>query len=89
MIPVPDLLLILDAPAEVLQARKQEVTAEESARQVEAYREFAASRAARGRAVLVDAARPVEEVVHACVEQALAVMAKRTARRLRMGPSET
>jgi thymidylate kinase len=87
LIPMPDLMLILDAPAEVLQARKQEVTAEESARQVEAYREFASSRAARGRAVLVDAARPVDEVVHACVEQALEVMAKRTARRLRMKPS--
>ncbi len=84
MIPLPDLMLILDAPAEVLQGRKQEVPARESARQVEAYREFAGSGAARGRAVLVNAAGPVEAVVHACVEQALGVMAQRAARRLGM-----
>jgi thymidylate kinase len=88
MMPMPDLILILDAPAEVLQARKQEVTVEESARQAQAYREFAASSAVRGRAVVVDAAATVDEVVHACVEQALEVMAKRAARRLRMETSE-
>jgi thymidylate kinase len=82
LIPMPDLMLILDAPAEVLQARKQEVSAEETARQVEAYREFAGSRAARGRAVLVNADRALDEVIHACAEEALARMAKRTAQRL-------
>jgi thymidylate kinase len=79
---MPDLMLILDAPAEVLQTRKQEVPMEETARQVEAYRAFAWSSAARGRAVLVDAARPVEEVVHACAEQVLCLMAQRAAQRL-------
>jgi thymidylate kinase len=82
LIPMPDLMLILDAPAEVLQARKQEVSAEETARQVEAYREFAGSKAARGRAVLVNAAAPVDEVVHACAEEVLTRMAARTAQRL-------
>jgi thymidylate kinase len=82
LIPMPGLLLILDASAEVLQARKQEVSAEETARQVQAYREFAASPEARGRAVLVDADRALDEVIHACAEQALARLAKRTAQRL-------
>jgi thymidylate kinase len=36
-IPKPDLIILLDAPAEVLQARKQEVPMEVSARQREAY----------------------------------------------------
>ncbi len=84
MIPMPDLMLILDAPAEVLQARKQEVTAEESARQAQAYREFAASGAARGRAVVVNAALTIDEVVGACAGQALELMAQRTTRRLGM-----
>jgi len=88
MIPMPDLMLILDAPAEVLQARKQEVTPEESARQTQAYREFAASGAAGGRAVVVNAALDVHEVVRACVEKALDAMAKRTARRLHLGTGE-
>jgi thymidylate kinase len=82
LIPMPDLMLILDAPAEVLQARKQEVSAQETARQVEAYREFAGSKAARGRVVLVNAAAPVDEVVHACAEEVLMRMAARTAQRL-------
>ncbi len=88
LIPMPHLMLVLDAPAEALQARKQEVTPEESARQVEAYRKFAASHAARGRAVLINAGAGVDEVVSACVEQALDAMAKRTARRLRMETSK-
>jgi thymidylate kinase len=88
LIPMPDLMLILDAPAEVLQGRKREVTAEESARQARAYREFAVSGAARGRAVLVDAARPVDDVVRACAEQALDLMARRTAERLHLKPGE-
>jgi thymidylate kinase len=88
LIPMPDLMLILDAPSEVLQARKQEVPAEETARQVEAYRAFARSRAARGRAVLVNAASPVDDVVYACAEEALRLMARRAAERLGLKVSE-
>ena len=84
LIPMPDLLLVLDAPADVLQARKQEVPAAESARQAQAYRDVAEDTAARGRAVLVDAARPLDMVVSQCAERTLDFMAKRTARRLRL-----
>ena len=40
LMPQPRLWLLLDAPAEVLQARKQEVTSEESERQRQAYLDF-------------------------------------------------
>jgi thymidylate kinase len=81
LIPRPDMVLILDAPAEVLQARKQEVPVQESARQVEAYRALAKSATIRGRAVLVDASRPLEEVVRQCVDGTLALLAERAAKR--------
>ena len=85
LIPMPDLLLVLDAPADVLQARKQEVSADESARQAEAYRTAFSSAALRGRAVLVDATRPLEQVVHQCVDRTLALLAMRTTKRLHLG----
>jgi len=84
LIPMPDLMLVLDAPADVLQARKQEVSAEESARQAEAYRTVFSSAALRGRALLVDATRPLEQVVNQCVERTLALLATRTAKRLHL-----
>ena len=88
LIPKPDLTFVLDAPPEVLQARKQEVTAEESARQANAYRELAGSASARKRTVVIDAERAREEVIHDCAEQTLAWMARRTARRLRIEAEE-
>jgi thymidylate kinase len=84
LIPMPDLLLVLDAPADVLQARKQEVSAAESARQAQAYRDVAEGTSVRGRAVLVDAARPLETVVGQCTDRTLDILAKRTARRLHL-----
>lgn len=44
VIPSPDAFFVLIAPAEVIQKRKAEVTAEECCRQVDAYRCFAESR---------------------------------------------
>ncbi len=84
LIPMPDLMLVLDAPAHVLQARKQEVSGEESSRQAEAYRAVANSPALRGHAVLVDAARPLEQVVYQCADRTLALLAMRTAKRLHL-----
>ena len=84
LIPMPDLILVLDAPGAVLQARKQEVSAEESARQAEAYRALANSAVLRGRAVLVDASRPLDELVYQCANQTLALLEKRAAKRLHL-----
>lgn len=57
--PQPQLVILLDAPAEVLQARKREVTLEETQRQVVAYREMVMALPG-GR--IVNCARPVPEV---------------------------
>jgi thymidylate kinase len=58
--PKPDLIIVLDAPAEVIQQRKQETTLEETARQCEAYRTLAGSVA---NAVLVDASQSPQQTV--------------------------
>jgi thymidylate kinase len=58
----PDVCILLDAPAEVLQARKQEVTAEESVRQREAYRQIVGK---MKNGIIIDASRPLPEVVSA------------------------
>jgi thymidylate kinase len=59
-VPMPDIVLLLDAPVHILQDRKQELTAHEATRQREAYlglvRELPNSS-------IVDAARPIERVV--------------------------
>ncbi len=60
LMPRPALWILLDAPPEVLQSRKQEVAAEETARQRLAYRAFIRTRA---RHVIVDASRPLDEVI--------------------------
>jgi thymidylate kinase len=74
LIPRPDLLLILDAPPEVLQSRKQEVSPEESARQAALYRSLAFSPELQDRAVLIDVTQPLKEVVRRCVSASLAVL---------------
>jgi thymidylate kinase len=58
----PDVCILLDAPAEVLQARKQEVPLEESARQREAYRQIVGG---MKNGVILDASQPLENVVQA------------------------
>lgn len=58
--PAPDLFVVLDAPPEVLRSRKREVSRGEVVRQREAYRDLAGE---LENATIVDAARPVEEVV--------------------------
>ena len=63
----------------VLQSRKQEVSREETARQREAYLELART---LPNAHVVDASRPLEEVVAEVERLVLDYMAERTARRL-------
>jgi thymidylate kinase len=79
VVPKPDLVILLDAPAEILQGRKLEVAPEEAARQREAYRDLV-----RGlsNGHLVDAARPVEEVAAQVDAIVLDFLNRRTARRL-------
>lgn len=59
-VPTPDILVVLDAPAEVLQQRKQEVSFEQTARLRVGYRALAAR---LPNAHVVDAAQPLDAVV--------------------------
>jgi thymidylate kinase len=60
MLPKPELWLLLDAPAEVLQSRKQEVTFDETVRQRDAYLQLFAR---LDNAHILDASQPLECVV--------------------------
>lgn len=62
--PPPDLVLILDAPPEVLLARKGEGTLESLARR---RREYLDLHAASARSVLIDATLPLDDVVREAV----------------------
>ena len=65
LMPRPRLWLLLDAPAEVLQQRKQEVTPEETARQRQAYLEFVRRQKSH---VVIDASQALGKVVADAVE---------------------
>ena len=75
----PDLVLMLDAPAEVLQKRKQEVALQETERQQSAYRTLAAS---LPNSVLLDAAQPSEAVAQNASRAILKFLTNRTQTRL-------
>jgi thymidylate kinase len=79
IIPKPDLFILLDAPPEILQDRKQEVPFEETARQREAYLELV-----RGmkNGVVVDASQPLDDVVADVNRVILDFMAERTRKRI-------
>lgn len=75
----PDLIILLDAPAPVIQARKREVAPEETERQVYAYRDLVAT---LPNGYIVDAAQPVDAVVADVRDAILHCMSRRVARRL-------
>ncbi len=75
----PDLIVLLDAPAPIIQARKREVAPEETERQVHAYRDLVAS---LPNGYIVDAAQPVAAVVADVRDAILHCMSRRVARRL-------
>jgi thymidylate kinase len=58
-LPAPDVVVVLDAPGEVLHARKAEHTPEHLERERHAYRELAHR---MGRGIVLNAARPADEV---------------------------
>ena len=79
MVPGPELVFILDAPPEVIQARKREVPFAESERQREAYLNLAPR--LRG-AHVIDAAQSLDKVVADVVAIVLARLESRAAVRL-------
>ncbi len=78
LIPKPDLWILLDAPTEVLQARKQEVSFEEAARQRGAYLRLVQS---MRNSVVVDASQPLDKVVTDVNSAILTYMAEKTRKR--------
>jgi thymidylate kinase len=80
-IPQPNIVILLDAPPEVIQARKQEVPFEETARQRQAYLKVI-SGLSNGH--VVNASKPLDDVVDEVERIVLGYMADRTARRLRL-----
>jgi len=78
-IPRPDLIILLDAPVEVLHERKLEVPLEETRRQCDAYLKLVQS---LPNGHVVDASKPLQEVVRQVEDIVLDYMDKRTAKRL-------
>jgi thymidylate kinase len=81
IVPQPDLVFILDAPPEVLQQRKKEISLEEGERQRGAY---LALRAQFDRAHVIDVTQPLEKVVAQVLREIIDCQEARTASRLRV-----
>jgi thymidylate kinase len=79
LMPRPDLVFVLDAPANVVLSRKREVTPAECERQASAYRELTQYGA---HVRLIDAARPPEEVARNVRLIIIQHLQQRTERRL-------
>ena len=73
-VPQPDIWVVLDAPSAVLQARKAEVSHEESERQREAYLAFIRT---RDRGGVVDASQSFDDVTADVAEGVLDFLARR------------
>jgi thymidylate kinase len=81
VIPAPKLIILLDASAETLMARKQEVPFNELVRQRDAYLNLM-SRLPKG--YIINASRPIDKVVCDVEQIILEYMANRIVRRLRL-----
>ncbi len=78
VIPKPNLIIVLDAPPQVLQARKQEVSFEETARQRSAYLSLGRT---LSNCQIVDASQPLERVAGEVSEIILRHLTVRIVRR--------
>jgi len=79
LVPKPDLIIILDAPVNIIHARKQEVTEEQTECQRLSYREFAEL---EENCKVVSADQPIEKVVSDVNKMILNYMSKRTGHRI-------
>ena len=77
-IPKPDLWILLDAPATVIQQRKSEVTLEETTRQLLAYKSLFST---LHNAQIVNANQEAQEVIFACEQVIIEFMKQRTTKR--------
>jgi thymidylate kinase len=79
LIPKPDLFLVLDAPARIIQSRKQEVPFSETERQRDAYSNFAHWGAQR---IVVNTDQPMEETINDINDAVLKFMTRRINNRM-------
>ena len=79
LIPKPDLFLVLDAPARIIQSRKQEVPFSETERQRDAYSNFAHWGA---RHIVVNTDQPIEETINDMNDAVLKFMTRRINNRM-------
>ena len=86
LLPKPDLVFLLDAPTEVLQARKQEMPREETQRQRDAFLELVRS---LPNGHIIDAAQPADKVAADIMGVVLDRMARRTEQRTRGATTST
>ncbi len=77
-LPKPDLVILLDAPPDILQSRKREVPLTETARQRAAYLELTAG---LPNGLVVDGSRSLQEVVYEATRAVLSYLTDRTTRR--------
>lgn len=77
-IPKPDLWILLNAPADVIQKRKSEVTPEETARQLESYNELFGT---LKNAYIVNANQSPEQVIYDAEKVIIDYLEKRTVKR--------
>ncbi len=85
-IPKPDLVFLLDAPPEIILQRKQEVNIHEVGRQRKAYQELIRS---LPNGILIDSAKPLDQVVMQIEQVVLKYMASRVQQRLGFNEKET
>jgi len=79
LVPKPDVTILLDAPADLIQARKKEVPLKETERQREEYLRLVGE---MQNGIVIDASQPLESVVTDVNKAILDVMSERTRRRL-------
>lgn len=82
IVPRPGMVLLLDAPPDVLWSRKQEVSYEEVVRQRQ---QFALVASATAGAVVINSARPISEVVFDARSAVIDHLSRRTRSRLGLG----
>ena len=85
LVPRPNLWLLFDAPADVLQSRKQEVSPAESERQRIAYRDILQQ---QKHVAVIDASQPLHAVIAATTNAVLARCEAMTRARLRLPMNE-
>lgn len=78
IVPMPNLVILLDAPAEVLQSRKKEVSYSEAGRQRQAYLNLVGS---MKNGVVIDASQSLTRVIQATCEAIIGTMSLRVKKR--------